>query len=252
MKFPKSFLLLGLLTAGCGAVFVNEGSKVDYLAEGLKDPATSKAKLVVPADQKLIGNFEDGSTRANPKLYGSNGEGSWAAYSFGGNAANSDFVVSGGANGTLKAAHLFGSLVNKGDNSYPSYTLTAKLKSAGLYDASAFSGIRFYYKCPPTDTTLFRRMAIPIAPTMPSSAGGTCSDGCYNNFGYDLGPTADWALKTVAFTDLKRAPGWGSPITPPDFTDHLAEIMDLEWGHNAGNTAGTYKVDMWVDEVELY
>jgi hypothetical protein len=58
--------------------------------------------------------------------------------------------------------------------------------------------------------------------------------------------------KELAFSDLKRAPGWGSPVTPPDFTDHLGKIIDVEWVDGSGNNAGTYKIDYWVDEVEFY
>jgi hypothetical protein len=56
----------------------------------------------------------------------------------------------------------------------------------------------------------------------------------------------------MAFSTFKRSAGWGSPVNPPDFTDHLAEIADFEWNNGSGNTAGTYGVDFWVDEVELY
>jgi hypothetical protein len=236
---------------GCGAVFVNLGAKNEPLVDGLKDPATMKAKVVVPHEQCIVSDFEDGTTKVNPKLVNGGG-GSWNAFSYAGNAVNSPFVVDGGANGTKKSAHLFGTLTNKGDNSYPSFTLVMKPKSAGFYDAGAFSGISFYYKCPPTDQTLYRRLTVPIAATLPTSGGGTCQDGCYNHFGADLSSSADWALVKKAFNTFKRSPGWGSPVNPPDFVDHLNEIVDFEWNNSTGNTAGTAGVDFWVDEVEFY
>jgi hypothetical protein len=56
----------------------------------------------------------------------------------------------------------------------------------------------------------------------------------------------------MAFADLKRQSGWGGPVVPPEFTEHLAEIMGFEWSHSSGNVAGTTGVDFWVDEVEFY
>jgi hypothetical protein len=244
-------LVLVITLTGCGAVFVNLGAKNEPLTDHLKDPSSLKAKVVVPPEQRLASNFEDGTPNVNPKLINGGG-GSWNAFSFGGNTVNNPFVMDGGANGTKKAAHLFGSLVNKGDNSYPAFTLVMKPKASGFYDASAFSGIRFYYKCPATDKTLFRRLTVPIGATLPSSGGGTCQDGCYNHFGADLTSSADWTLVKEAFNTFKRSPGWGSPVNPPDFTDHLNEIVDFEWSNSTGNTAGTAAVDFWVDEVEFY
>jgi hypothetical protein len=252
-RLYRGFFCIALLLffCGCGAVLVNEGSKAEPLTDGLKDPSQVKAKVVVSSDQKVVSDFEDGSTQMNPKLYGAVG-GSFSAFSFGGNRVNNPFVLAGGANGTKMAAHLFGTLLNKGDNQYPAFSLQAKFTDKGTYDASAFQGIRFYYKCPADDQATGRRFIVPISATLPGSAGGTCSDGCYNHFGADLSPTGDWALKTIAFSDLKRQSGWGSMITPPDFVDHLKELVSLEWDHSSGNTAGSYNIDFWVDEVEFF
>ncbi|HVZ81485.1 MAG TPA: hypothetical protein VHE12_11920 [bacterium] len=240
-----------LFLAGCGGVLVNEGAKNEPLTDGLRDPAALAAKVDVPADQKVIGNFEDGSTNMNPKLFGS-GSGTWSAFGTGGNTIGNSWIVEGGANGTGHAVHIFGTLVNKGDNSYPAFMLQGALKSGGRLDARMFQGIRFYYKCPATDQATTRRFNMPIPATLPASNGGTCTDGCYNHFGADLSVTGDWTRKSFDFTDLKRQAGWGSPITPPDLVDHLKELTNLEWSHNSGNSAGTYAIDYWVDEVEFF
>ena len=50
--FKKYFTLGPLaifLLAGCGAVFVNKGSKDEPLTDGLKNPADMVAKLTVPS-----------------------------------------------------------------------------------------------------------------------------------------------------------------------------------------------------------
>ncbi len=255
LQLKKPFTIIGwlpaVLLAGCGAVLVNQGAKEEPLTDGLKNPAALQAKVNVPADQKIVGNFEDGSTNINSKLYGAGG-GTWSVFAGNGNTVNNPFVVSGGAHGTSMAVHLFGTLMNKGDNSYPSFTLQGKLKQSGYYDARAFSGVRFYYKSPSDDKAPAQRFKFTIAATLPTSNGGTCTDGCYNHFGADLSMSADWVQKSYSFNDLKRGSGWGSPITPPDLVDHLTEVVGLEWSHDSGNTAGSYPIDFWVDEVEFF
>jgi hypothetical protein len=221
------------------------------LTDGLKNPAENQPKVNVLPEQKVVGDFEDGSMNLNPKLYGAP-SGKWNAFSYAGNTINTPFIVPGGANGTKMAAHIWGTLTNKGDGSYPAFTLQAMFKDSGYFDASMFQGLKFYYKCPADDKALQRRFSVTLKVTLPTSNGGSCTDQCYNHFGADLSMTGDWSLKSYAFTDLKRQSGWGSPVTPPDFTDHLTELKGFEWSHNSQNTAGSYPIDYWVDEVEFF
>ncbi len=242
-----TFLSAGLL-AGCGAVFVNEGSKNAFLAEGLRNPA-KPPKPELSRVSRLVGDFEDGTSNMNPKLYSSN-EGAWLPS----NGADilSGFVAQGGANGTNKAAHMAGAVVDSGDFSYPAVVLQGKFHTQGPYDASLFNGIRFYYKCPPEDKAHRRRFAIAIAPTVPTSEGGTCLDQCGNHYGTSLNPTSDWVQLSFKFGDLAREQGWGSTVTPPNLPDHLMDFMYLRWEHGANNVKGTFRMDYWVDEVEFF
>jgi hypothetical protein len=253
-RFRGNSIWLGVIAVsfltGCGAVFINQGSKNASLAAGLQNPEANKAKINVPADQSIIGNFDDGSKNVNSKLFGGGG-GQWMTITFGGNTIDSDFVVDGGANGTPKAAHIFGSLADRGDKTYPAFQLQCKFKDSGYYDASNFNGLSFYYKCPADDTALKRRFGIGTAPTLPGDQGGTCASNCYDLYGTNLNPTNDWLKITLAFTDAKRE-GWGAPVTPPDLVDHLKEFINLQWQHSANNVAGTYTIDYWVDEVQFF
>lgn len=256
MAFSRvSFAFLSVavisLMAGCGAVFVNEGSKNAMVAEGLSNPNKETTKVNVPADQAVISNFEDGSKNANPKLFNSS-TASWSTLTWAGNAINSDFVVAGGANNTKMAAHVFGTLTDKGDAKYPEFDLQCTFKDKALYDASNFSGIKYYYKCPPDDQGIKRRFCIAIAQTLPSSDGGTCTDNCYNHFGANLKPAVDWVLSSYSFADLTREQGWGGPVTPPELIDHLKEFIYMKWVHAANNAPGTYNINYWVDEVEFF
>lgn len=256
MGLARSFFVLslsiGLLAfAGCGAVFVNEGSKDASWAQGLASTDANKPKVDVPSGAQVITNFDDGSKNVSSKLFGGSG-GNWSTITFGGNSISSDFVVAGGANGTAKCAHVTGTLVDQGNFVYPAFTLQGKFKGGGFYDASAFTGIRFYYKCPADDQAIKRRFAIGTGATLPASDGGNCQTDCYNHFGAFMDPANDWVLKSYSFEDLKREAGWGSPVTPPDLTDHLKEFVYIKWDHSGDNHAGTYTIDYWVDEIEFY
>ncbi|HEY5039900.1 MAG TPA: hypothetical protein VIJ93_12580 [bacterium] len=250
--FCLMFSFAGIsIIASCGAVFVNEGAKTASLGKGLADPEASKPKVNVPKEACFISNFDDGSTNVSTKLYGG-ASGAWMTLSFDGNTPNSDFVAAGGANGTKMAAHVFGTLVDHGKGTYPSFTLQGKFKNSGSYDASAFTGIRFYFKCPSDDQAIKRRFAIGTAATLPGSEGGVCAGDCYNHFGAFMEASNDWVQKSYAFSDLKREQGWGSPVVPPDLTDHLKEFIYIKWDHGGDNHAGTYKIDYWADEIEFF
>jgi hypothetical protein len=256
LTFPRlSFFLFAAgaaaFLAGCGAVFINEGAKNASLSRGLVNADANQPKVNVPAAAQIICNFDDGSKNMSSQLYGGAG-GAWTTITFGGNTIDSDFVVPGGADGTKMAAHVFGTLVDPGDSSYPDFTLQGNFKSSGYYDASAFTGIQFYYKCPSDDDSNKRRFGIGTAPTLPGQNGGTCQSDCYNNFGAFMDPTNDWILKSYKFSELTREAGWGSPVVPPDLTDHLKEFIYIKWANSGDNHAGSYKIDYWVDQVAFF
>jgi hypothetical protein len=248
------FVIVGTLglsvLTGCGAIFINEGSKEYSRVDGLQNPDENKPKLTIPPEQCVISDFQNSSTNVNAKLFGASG-GTWIAFSFGGNVVNNPFLVEGGANGDKMAAHIFGTLTDKGDSSYPAFTLQCQFNQSGLYDASNFNGIKFYYKCPSKDQALKRRFCLGTAPTLPASAGGNCSSNCFDHFGAVLNPSEDWVAYNLKFTDLSRE-GWGAPVTPPDLVDHLKEFINLTWNNSANNTAGSYGIDFWVDDVEFF
>ena len=237
--------------AGCGAVFINQGAKNATLALDLAAPQSSKHPENLTQNQKVISNFEYGDKNMNRDLYGKP-DGSWMALAWGANKVNGNFVVEGGANGTQMAAHVFGTLVDRGDSQYPGFMLMGPFKNKGYYDASAFTGIRFYYNCPLDDNTPKRRFSIATAPTVPVNLGGTCKRGCWNHYGMDMDVSDEWELKSYGFGELKRETGWGSPVMPPDLTDHLTEFLDLQWVNSGQNVPARYNVNYWVDEIEFF
>jgi hypothetical protein len=244
------FIVSGLsLLAGCGAVFVNEGSRNASVAEGVANP-NLPLKTTVPAEARMISDFEDGTKNMNPKLYGS-GLGFWRTVSSDGNMPNYDFVVSGGASGS-KSARVFGMLIDHGNARYPAFALEGKFKRTGYYDAGAFKGIRFYYRCPAADKAAKRRFGIGIASTVPVAEGGVCQEQCGNHFGANLTNSEEWTQKSFLFSELKREEGWGASLGSPEFTDHLREIIYIKWENSANNTVGAYAIDYGVDDVEFF
>ena len=249
---PSSLLslFLGLsLLAGCGAVFINQGSRNSAYGEDQADPNANK-KTSVPEGNRVVADFEDGTKSMNPALYGAS-LGSFTAYAPEG-MIPFNFITAGGANGTKMAAHITGVLWDRGTGSYSAYTLVGRFKTSGYFDASAFQGIKFYYKCPSTDRAPRRRFGVGIASTVSKNYGGVCVDKCGNDYGVNLKPANDWQELAYNFADLKREEGWGDSIDPPDFTDHLKEIIYIKWDHGTANVAGGYNIDYWVDEVEFF
>ena len=228
-----SFLLISFvgisLLVGCGAVFVNEGSKNANLAEGIANPSANKPKINVPPDQRIVCNFEDGSNSINPKLFGG-ATGNWIDYGGAdGTPPSPNFVVAGGANGTKMAAHIFGVLIDHGDGKYPEMAMEGNFNKSGNYDASAFTGVKFYYKCPIDDQAKKRRVVVGTArPSL--RRRGACTDQCDNHFGNMLETENDWVPEGVQLLRSEKGIGlgFGSDASRPDGSSKGIRSSGLE------------------------
>jgi hypothetical protein len=245
---PLLTLSLGLvLLAGCGAVFINEGSKASAYADNIPD-AQLRHKSSVPNENRKISNFNDGSNYMNPYLYGS-GLGYWQVIASDGSIPNAQFISTGGLFGN-RSAHITGYLNDTGDAKYPTLALEGKFKKTSYYDLSLFHGVRFYYKS--NDQAVRRRFEFGIASTVPVSDGGVCTDQCGNHFGIFMKPNLDWTLESFDFKALTREEGWGATLESDDFMDHLKEVVYIKWENGTNNVPGLYHIDYWVDQVEFY
>lgn len=174
----------------------------------------------------------------------------------------SSAVVSPGAGGTPQCLHVFGTVNDPGNASYPSIQMQLPLeKSASVsafYDASFFSGVKFYIKVAGNDTAGKKIFSIPIAQTQPPSAGGSCSpsaasNACYNDFNVTYANTnGAWQLVTAPFSTFTRG-NYGSAVTPTTLSGtNLQQILMLDWTESNNNVAGLINVDFSVDEVQFY
>ena len=185
-------------------------------------------------DPLMIDNMED----EEPDICATNGRiGTWFA---GGDGTGTDLIpapgrffaptlIPGGRGASHFAARRSGTGFTKWG---ASMGLQFNDADVGLqpYDASAFSGVKFWMKSMSTV-----HVAFPIVETIQTAYDGTCEDGpttinCANHFTYALPASSDWveyevpfgALRQEAFFDAQANLRTGSATFAPS---HLVEIV---------------------------
>jgi hypothetical protein len=161
-------------------------------------------------------------------------------------------VLGGGAAGSSYGFRLQGAVTDGGDAVYPTLDLQAQVNGGALYDASFFTGVRFYLKVMPADDATKRIFAIPTFATQGTPSGG-CTSNCYDHFFMNYENTNGiWRLYNVDFLSLGRQ-GFGAPMTPNNLAGgNLKQVLWLMWQEGRNNTAGTSTVDLWIDSIEFY
>jgi hypothetical protein len=122
--------------------------------------------------------------------------------------------------------------------------LGVEIADGGAYDASGFTGIRFFAKAGP-DGTKNIRFGVSEITTLPE--GGLCdeaADTCYDHFGNDLTLTEDWQEFVLPFSGMAQA-AWGTP-SPAGAID-ATQLYALEF---STETSGAF--DFWIDDVAFY
>ena len=115
--------------------------------------------------------------------------------------------------------------------------------SAGpcTYNATGFAGIKFRAK-----GTVNLRVKFPTPATVPTTDGGTCATGCYDDYGYVVTVTPDWAEHTVPFA-MATQEGWGTAAgTSLDIT----QILQIQF-QTSGAVAGS-AFEFAIDDVTFY
>jgi hypothetical protein len=186
----------------------------------------------------MLDDFEDG----NSQIATNEGRsGYWYTYSdtVGTMVTPEDEFVpsSGGANGSHKAARIFG---KTGDRKNVWAGMAFPLTNPkGPYDASKYKGFSFWAK-KGEKSTAFVYVRVPDVNTTPD--GGVCKD-CFNDFATNVQLTNRWKKYTFSFDMLRQEPGWGEPrahITP-------SKIYELQWQIKTRNV----DFDIWIDDVKL-
>ena len=116
-----------------------------------------------------------------------------------------------------------------------------------VYDASAYSGIRFWAKVGAAKNTKHR---VQIADATTDKAGGKCNSAadapngtkCDDHFGSGLTFTTAWAQYEVRFDKLTQL-GWGN----------AADALNKAALYGLQITAGPkLEVDLWLDQIEFF
>ncbi len=114
-----------------------------------------------------------------------------------------------------------------------------------VYDASAFTGLRFWAKVGAGKNTKHR---VQISDVTTDEKGGKCKATpaellCGNHWGVNLTLTTAWKQHQVLFSTLRQIDGWGN----------TADAIDLTQVYGLQITAGAnLEVDLWVDQFELF
>ena len=240
-KFFPAIILGALASVGCNVQYPSS-----YLSSNGPNPA-------------MVINFENGLT-VSSNLAEANRPGNKVLTAgtivATGSPLVTPIIVSSGAANTANCVHMQGPVTDPGNATYPAVELVIPLEAGGngQYDASLFSGIKFYLKVASDDNAGTRSFSIPIVKTSPAPAG-TCSlyNSCYNNFAYAYSSTnGNWQLVILPFTSLARA-SYGGSFTPSTMSGtNLQQILSLQWSEGNNNVAGTINVDFYVDEVQFF
>ena len=190
----------------------------------------------------MIDNLDDSDGRI---LQANGRQGPWHSFNDqnGGNQqppVNGAFTAkAGGANSTSHAVHTTGSgfgFAGVGfDLNNP--TNMPEARESLAYNASAFTGIRFWAK---GNGNL--RIELPQKSFVPTDRGGSCSGTCWNVYGSRAVQgkmTETWQEFTIPFSSLQREDGSMSPAFNP------AELMGVSFKHEGSS------FDFWIDEVQF-
>jgi hypothetical protein len=205
-------------TAGAGAA--GAGGSGAAGAPAVTGACAGKVHALGAGDT-LIGNFENGSLTG------------WYDYNDMTAAAtiNHLAIVSPGANGTTKAAHLSGS-------GFAGFGAGMGVELP-CWNSSVFQGVTFWAMgTAGTDNNIQLQVAIPA--THAVADGGDCVSKCYDHPSKHVALTSTWTQYHVPFSQLTQA-GFGTPAT------YGGIIMALNWVSLAGPT-----LDFQVDEVAFY
>ncbi len=226
-------------------------------------PVGAYSAPMAAVDHTTVANFDAGTANINPQLF-EVGTTNNVLFLPGSLVVKNNFlafenstmsIAAPGANGTAMACHVAGYVSDPGDGTYPAVDLIAPMDWGDKYNASFFSGVKFYYNISAADGAAKRVFEIPTYQTQGTPAGGcdASSGKCYDHFSAPLpGTNGNWQAFSVKFTDLTRA-GFGTPLNPPNLSGfNLTQILWLQWEEGNNNNGASSTIDFWVDEIEFF
>lgn len=240
-------LILGAL--GCrpsspaDAPVTPEGSSTD--APEPADQAAAAAPVtqcegeLVPADDGLVEDFEDGDSQVSATA-GRDGYW-WIAKDDKGTEVKvpgTTFTPADGGAGSAKAAHVSGKTASGTDAWGAEFGANLVNGQGALYDASKYAGIKFKAKAAgPT-----QNLRVSLSDVNTHQDAGVCK-ACWNHFRKDVTLSPEWTEHTVDFSELQQRPGWGDP-RPASVTPQ--KLVGVSFAVDGGK-----EFDVWVDDVQF-
>jgi hypothetical protein len=162
-----------------------------------------------------------------------------------------------GPGGDSYAYRMSGSVTDLGDATFEELDLCAYLEAGSFFDARNFTGVQFYFKIAPDDTSIQRHFAVPVYQTIAVAGGGGCTAGpslCYDHFAADIsgGTNGQWEFFRFNFSDLKQLVGGAIPTPASLSGTNLEQIMWLQWSASRNNKPGVSNVDFYVDQISFF
>jgi hypothetical protein len=192
-------------------------------------------------DDALIDDLEDGDAVISP----SQGRvGAWYTFNDGSGSQtpSQGYGVSpaqGGFMGSDYAAHTVGQGFAQWGAGMGLDFVNPQLQSesAEPYDASEYLGIKFWVRGSGSAV-----LAVAIEEVTPQSAGGSCTQDCYNKHAAPIQLTDQWQEHSISWTQLEQdAEGGGLVNFDP------TSLMTLDFQFNADED-----FDLWVDDVSFF
>ncbi len=193
-----------------------------------------------PLETTLIDDMEDGDDRI---IMSDGRQGPW--HTFSPNGGGELMPEAGGANDSQYAMHMKGGGLDYAGMSFDlnNPDSTSGSMQSKPFDASQYAGIVFMVKAGPNDTARLR-VEVPTSDAVPTENGGTCSDSCWNVYGWELPmprPTSSWQEVKAPFAMMVRSDGSKTP--PLD----KSKLMSISF-----RQIEKANFDFWIDDVRFY
>jgi hypothetical protein len=208
--------------------------------------ATGDGTVAVTAaiDDTLIDDFEDGDGRI-ATIGGRNG--TWFTFNDGTGTQTpppgTPFVpeVDPNANFILRSTGA-GFALSNGSPNFGAGVQTELFDDPNLgtplpYNASGYTGVTFTYTFTTSSFFFFPpplRFNVPTSATTPPEFGGTCTGGCFDDFGFALFPTSFPQTITIPFSQLAQQ-GFGTQAAFDPTT-----LLSLKWNISFQGQPGDY------------
>jgi hypothetical protein len=119
---------------------------------------------------------------------------------------------------------------------------------SNAYDASAYTGISFWYK---SKTPI--RVLVGTKPNLPSAEGGACASDCYNHHGKNFAASTAGTAATITWAELSGTTQIGSPAADPQTYGtkrgfNPAQLLNLQV---QVDQSGGASFEIWLDDLSF-